>query len=162
MSELSIDLANAEEITSGALVEDVLVAHNLTPAFVSGLGEAHLLFFLPLILNAIQDSKSVSPLLESLRQRVCMSRKVKLRFLLLRKHPAFLSFPSRFTYSSKAYGVPSLIGTRISPPSCSGYLDEIHSRVKINIPVDMVRYIANHASSIRIPSSNALNCKTLY
>lgn len=79
--------------------------------------ESQLLILFPLILQRIASchaSHVSSPLEEPLRHRLCASRRLKLRFLLLRTHPAYSALLCKLRYSSRAYdGVP------VVPTACS-------------------------------------------
>lgn len=119
------------------LMNDALLKKTISPELISSASESHLLIFLPLILDVIQATDGVSPLLPPLKARMLASRKLKLRFLLLRKHPAFKDFKARLRFSSAAYGqlpfggdATKLNRCRALPPP--DYLDHF------TVPVDMV------------------------
>lgn len=116
-----------------------IIAEELSGEVLNAASEVQLLLLLPLILQRVTKchvARRPSPLVESLRQRLCASRRLKLRFLLLREHPAFEGLLCTLRYSRRAYvGVPV-----VSTACSSSKLDlfEASAPRALLLPVDMV------------------------
>lgn len=114
------DMEDMEEIDNrgemgsmlDALVEDtpdlLEMCENLSAKTISQMPEQHLLHLLPLLLHLVDVNTNPRAFskLNALQTRIQTSRRVKLRFLLLRGHPSFKSLASSLRYSSRAYTAP--------------------------------------------------------
>lgn len=144
----SVSLADApdgtlpEQMPSELLFREILSERTVSPRHISDCSEQHLLLIFPLILRTIEShqlSNTKSPLICPLLSRMCSSRRVKLRFLLLRKHPAFASLQSTLIFVSRAYGTWCFArgcnptNSNISPPTQSKPQPNA-----MRVPVDMV------------------------
>lgn len=110
--------------------------------------QLHLL--LPLLLHHViqaQTTPRYAALSTALRERLCASRRLKLRFLLLRKHEGFMALSSMLRYSSCAYDNSEHKSRPCAALSASAMatsgtwlpLGEMSSvRHVLSIPVDMV------------------------
>lgn len=131
------EIEDKDDLAKGS-IDHILGSSILSAKVVSVLTESQLLQLLPLIICLSQQPQQPAGLLPSLRKRLLASRKLKLRFLLLQKHPAFASFDIRRLYSSAAYGRAPLIQPRPMSLSLS-QIDVADAMPYVTIPVDMVR-----------------------
>lgn len=146
MNELSLSLysqAEAHEQAGSDQMQtpDFLVlARQLSGDMILCATEAQILLLLPSILHRIEVCKvphEKRGAMDALRIRLCSSRRLKLRFLLLRKHDAFRTLSSRLRYSSRAYDVP-IVTTACSSSHIDIEDDMTAMPQSICVPVDMV------------------------
>lgn len=81
-------------------IDVVLREGGVSAKLVKSALEDDLLPLLPLVICTPQTDE----LLNALQERLCTSRVLKLRYLLLRNHHAFRSIPCKRRFSSMAYG----------------------------------------------------------
>ncbi|CAN8072841.1 unnamed protein product [Agarophyton chilense] len=130
-----------EQMSVHRFYKDLMAEKKATPRLVADCSEQQLLLFLPLVMHSIQSQLPTepSPLLRPLLIRLCLSRRLKLRFLLLRKHPAFHKLQSSLSFVSRGYNefVLSRIWSSTEPDCVSPKNDMLSGKV-LRIPVDMV------------------------
>lgn len=130
------------------LAQDLVVlATELSPDLIRVATLSQLILVLPLVLDAIVTAHAASrysPLIDPLCRRLHRSRRLKLRFLLLRHHPVFKSLPVKLRFSTYAYEKRSH-QPYVSRTACStSHLDLSLDRdepmriTSIKVKVDMV------------------------
>lgn len=99
-------------------IDVILREGGVSAKLVKNALEEDLLPLLPLVICAPTDE-----LLNVLQQRLCTSRVLKLRYLLLRGHHAFENIPCERRFNSEAYG----------PVTCS---QDVKQRKKVFVEAD--------------------------
>lgn len=118
-------------------IDVVLREGCVTPQLVKTALEEDLLPLLPLLLA----SPHANDLLNLLQDRLCASRHLKLRYMLLRGHQAFQSIPCKRRFTSAAYGhtaCANQLQKKLSRRKCAPPDNQSPDTNCIRILVDMV------------------------
>lgn len=112
---------------------------DITPELLTTLPESQLLFMMPLVLHHIGKTHMLnkeSQLVLPFRKRLHFSRRLKLRFLLLRNLPAFSTLSCSLRFAARAYEKPPPVSTCSSIPRLNIFDEPAPTTFKL--PVDMV------------------------
>lgn len=134
----STPLRRSKPLSPPDLLDVLLQSSSPTPHFITNASQTQLLALLPVILYSIHSSSSL--LLPPLKARLLSSRRLKLRFLLLCRHPAFKHISPRLHFSSAAYA--ETIYTPLPRSHTPSQKSTLASSL-LRLPVDMVRFIHN-------------------
>lgn len=129
------------KVEDGVMMDFLSFALQMRPEMIQYGSPSQLMIALPLILHRIAASHAAnkaSPLVEPLVRRMLACRKLKLRFLLLRRLESFQPITVTLRFSSRAYDAPP--GTWITTACSLSHMNvwaEPRPRALV-IPVDMV------------------------
>lgn len=125
------------------LAPDILaMAESMSSQLIEAGTDAQLMVLMPLILHQIATEHKAnreSDLALPLCERLHYSRRLKLRFLLLRKLPAFSSMILSLRYVARAYDKQPLVNASSAIPRLDIF--DVPTPHTFKLPVDMVRTV---------------------
>lgn len=134
----AMDLLRKQEAT--LLPPDIMaMAESMSSQLLISATEPQLLVLMPLVIHRIaleHKANRESDLVLPLRERLHFSRRLKLRFLLLRNLPAFSAMILSLRYVARAYEKPAPVDTSSAIPRLDIF--DVPTPHTFKLPVDMV------------------------